>query len=534
MDEKVFTYPFTYVYHAKVCSGHRRLASGGAFSILSGMTEHATSPEVSTDAWAATPTVVRALVQAQQQRLEDQAARITMLETRLATLEERLTQTSRTSSRPPSSDPLSAPPRRTRVPTGRPAGGQVGHEGHGRPLLPVEQVDHIVEVKPPACAQCGTPLAGADPDPDPARHQVSELPRIMPEVTEYRRHTLTCDACGTVTAAAWPEEMPRGGFGPRTQATVAYLAGRLGISQRDVAELLAVLFQLDLSLGSVAALEQQVSAAVATPVAEAVAYVQQHAVVNADETGWHEGTQRVWLWTAVTPLVTVFMVLATRGRLGAQTLLGATFAGIVGSDRWSGYTWVDPTCRQVCWAHLRRDFAAFVERCGEPARLGQALLAVSAPIFGLWYRVRDGTLSRTAFVAAMEPLQAQVGALLQEGATLEHAKTRRACQNIRKLEPALWTFVTVVGVEPTNNVAERALRRAVVWRRRSFETQSPAGSRFAERLLTVITTLRQQDRAVLDYLTAACAAALRGEEPPSLLPLPLAHTSAVSSLRPAA
>ncbi len=242
----------------------------------------------------------------------------------------------------------------------------------------------------------------------------------------------------------------------------------------------------------------------------------------------------MWLWTAVTPLVTVFLVLATRGRLGAQTLLGASFAGIVGSDRWSGYTWVDPTCRQVCWAHLRRDFAAFVERGGEPARLGQALLNVSATIFGLWSRVRDGTLSRTAFVAAMEPLQAQVGALLREGTTLEQAKTRRACQNIHKLEPALWTFVTQDGVEPTNNAAERALRRAVVWRRRSFGTQSAEGSRFAERLLTVVTTLRQQDRDVLDYLTVACSSALRGDDPPSLLPLSPAHASAVSRLRPAA
>jgi transposase len=496
------------------------------------MTEHATPPEVSADDWAATPAVVRAVVQAQQQRLEEQAARLTTLEARLAALEERLTQTSRTSSRPPSSDPPSAPPRRTRVPAGRPTGGQVGHEGHGRPLLPVEQVDHIVEVRPPTCTQCGTPLAGSDPDP--ARHQVSELPRVTPEVTEYRRHTLTCGACGAATPAAWPEEMPPGGFGPRTQATVAYLAGRLGISQRDVAELLAVLFHLDLSLGSVAALEQQVSAAVATPVAEAVAYVQRHAVVNAAETGWREGTQRMWLWTAVTPLVTVFMVLATRGRLGAQTLLGATFAGIVGSDRWSGYTWVDLTGRQVWWAHLLRDFAAFVERGGEPARLGQALLEVSATIFGLWYRVRDGTLSRTAFVTAMEPLQAQVGALLHEGTALEQAKTRRACQNMCKLESALWTFVTQEGVEPTNNAAERALRRAVVWRRRSFGTQSPAGSRFAARLLTAVTTLRQQDRDVLDYLTAACTAALYRAQPPSLLPTSPARTSAVSQLRPAA
>ncbi len=496
------------------------------------MPEHTRPADISAEDWVATPLAVRALVQAQQQRLDEQDARLKTLEARLKTLDERLTQTSRTSSRPPSSDPPSAPPRRTRAPSGRPPGGQVGHAGHGRPLLPVEQVDQVVEVKPEACAHCGAPLAGEDPDP--GRHQVAELPRVVPEVTEYRRHTLTCGACGAATRAPWPAEMPPGGFGPRTQATVAYLAGRLGISQRDVAELLHVLFHLDLSLGSVAALEQQVSAAVAAPVAEAVAYVQRQPAVNADETGWHEQTQRRWLWTAVTPLVTVFVVLATRGKVGAQTLLGATFGGIVGSDRWSGYTWVDPLRRQLCWAHLLRDFAAFVERGGEAARVGQALLDVSAQIFALWHRVRDGTLPRAAFVAAMLPLQAQVETLLAEGTTLEHAKTRRACHNIRKLTPALWTFVTVAGVEPTNNAAERALRRAVVWRRRSFGTQSAAGSRFAERLLTVVTTLRQQERDVLDYLTVACTAALAEQPAPSLLPASSACTAAELTLRPAA
>jgi len=194
----------------------------------------------------------------------------------------------------------------------------------------------------------------------------------------------------------------------------------------------------------------------------------------------------------------------------------------------------DPTRRQVCWAHLVRDFAAFVEREGEAARVGQALLDVSATFFGLWYRVRDGTLPRAAFVRAMAPLQAQVMALLTEGMTLEHAKTRRACANIRKLAPALWTFVTVDGVEPTNNAAERALRHAVVWRRRSFGTQSADGSRFAARLLTVVTTLRQQERDVLDYLTAACTAALQGQLAPALLPPASPGTDAVCPLSTAA
>ncbi len=415
-------YPFTSSrMPAWRATGEEQWLEGTTPPILDGRTEQGRPPAISGDDWSATPTAVQALVQEQSQR-------ITLLEERLATLKERVKQTSRTSSRPPSSDPPSAPPRRTRRPTGRHVGGQVGHAGHGRPLLPVEQVDHVVEVKPPVCGQCSTPLAGDDPAP--ARHQVAELPRVVPEVTEYRRHTLTCGACGAATSAAWPGEMPRGGFGPRTQATVAYLAGRLGISQRDVAELLHTLFHLELSLGSVAALEQQVSAAVAASVAEAQAFVQQQAVVNADETGWREGTQRRWLWTAVTPLVSVFVLLTTRGRAGAQTLLGTTFGGIVGSDRWGGYTWVDPPHRQLCWAHLVRDFAAFVERGGEPARVGQALLDVSAQFFALWHRVRDGTLPRSAFRREMEPLQAQVGVLLAEGTMLEHAKTRRACQNI--------------------------------------------------------------------------------------------------------
>jgi transposase len=480
---------------------------------------------ISEEDWAATPVPVRLLVQALQQQ-------VLVLEQRVTALEERLQQTSRTSSKPPSSDPPSAPPRPPRRPSGRQSGGQPGHEGHGRALLAAQQVDQVVEAKPEVCAHCGAALQGEDPTP--ARHQVAELPRVVPQVTEYRQHTLTCGACGARTTAPWPDAMPPGGFGPRTQATVAYLTGRQGLSQRDAQQLLGVLFHLALSLGSIGTLEQQVSAAVAGPVAEAHAFVQAQPMANVDETGWREGTQRRWLWVAVTTLVSVFLLQATRGRQGAQDLLGAAFGGIVGSDRWSAYTWIDATRRQLCWAHLVRDFAAFVERGGDAARVGQGLLAAADELFGLWYRVREGTLSRPDCQAAMAPLQAQVGALLQEGATLEHAKTRRACQNILKLEDALWTFVAVEGVEPTNNAAERALRRAVLWRRRSFGTQSAAGSQFAARLLTVVTTLRQQQRDVLDYLTVACVAQIRRTPPPSLLPDTLALTADASAALPLA
>jgi transposase len=383
-------------------------------------------------------------------------------------------------------------------------------------LLAIEQVDAVVEVRPSTCMGCGQPLVGEDPTP--ARHQVAEVPRVRAVVTEYRRHTLCCLACGTSTTAAWPEGMPCGSFGPRAQATVGYLTGRLNVSQRDVGEVLAVLFGLEVSLGSVSALAQQVSAAVAAPVAEAHAYVQTQPTVNADETSWPQGRQGGWLWVAVSALVSVFLVRKSRASAVAKELLGARYAGIVGSDRYGGYTWVDVQHRQICWAHLRRDFTAFVERGGESARIGQALLDASDAVFALWYRVRDGTLDRAAFQAAVLPLRAQVGTLLREGQALTHAKTGGTCDHLVVLEPALWTFVTSEGVEPTNNAAERALRRAVLWRRRSFGTKSDAGSRAVERLLTVVTTLRQQGRDVLDYLTVACQAAMLGEPAPSLLP----------------
>jgi len=354
-------------------------------------------------------------------------------------------------------------------------------------------------------------------DAHPARHQVTELPRVEPEVIEYRQHTLTCLDCGAQTMPEWPVDMPTGSFGPRVQATVGYLTGRMGVSQRDVEEAMDALFHTDLALGSVPALEQKVSVALSQPVKEARTYVQQQKVVNADETSWRQGKQRRWLWIGTTPFVTVFL-LATRGAEGAQQLLGQTFQGVVGSDRWSGYNWLAICQRQLCWAHLKRDFQAFVDRGGESARLGEALLKQVKTMFELWHKLREGALSRTQFQEHMATIREEVGVLLRQGQALAHDKTRRTCKKILKLESALWTFVSVEGVEPTNNGAERLLRRAVLWRRRSFGTQSDAGSLFVERVLTTVATLRQQKRDVLDYLTEACAATMRGDSPSSLLP----------------
>jgi transposase len=458
---------------------------------------------ISQEDWTATPVAVRVLVRELLQRVER--------------LEARLNQTSRNSSKPPSSDPPSAKLRPAQAPSGRPSGGQPGHEGHGRTLKPESEVDQIIDVRPEQCGQCGTLLLGEDGEPE--RHQVTELPRITSIVTEYRRHRLCCVACGASTQAPWPGMMPSGSFGPRVQATVGYLTGRLGASQREVQDLLATVCQTEVSVGSVGALEQAVSVALATPVAEAAKYVQRQPVRNADETSWPEKTQRRWLWISVTPLVSIFRLLKTRGAAGAKDLLGEIVWGIIGTDRYAGYHWIDPRQRQFCWAHLKREFIAWSERTGETARIGLALLVVEQQLFTLWYRGRDGTLVWADFQVAMLPLMARVRTLLQEGVAGAEAKTQGACRNLLKREAALWTFVWEPGVEPTNNSAERPLRRAVLWRRRSFGTQSEAGSQFVERILTAVTTLRQQRRDVLDFLTTACTAAICKTPAPSLVPL---------------
>jgi transposase len=486
--------------------------------------------------WERTPAGVRTVLLSLQQQgrlllirctayekeiaaLRQQVTQIDDLKAEMAELRERLrqnSQNSQNSSKPPSSDPPSQRTKSTSEPTGRKRGGQFGHTGHGRQLKLKEEVDQIVELRPISCAQCGHLLLGDDPQP--ARHQVSEVPRAKAEVTEYRRHTLTCVVCGASTQAEWPEEMPPGVFGPRAQAVIGYLTGRLGASHRDVTEVMEVLHGLELSVGSVSAAQRQVSEALAEPVAEAQQFVQQQRAQYVDETGWPEGEQQKWLWINATADVTTFQALPGRGAAEAKKVISESAKGIITSDRLAAYNWLEERRRQVCWAHLKRDFQAVAEREGDSTETGQALLEQVKEVFTLWHQVRNGTLSRVEFQVRMEPVQQQVKELLQAGSRSTHPKTRHTCQNILKLWESLWTFVRVEGVEPTNNNAERPLRRAVIWRRKSFGTQSESGSRFVERILTVVTTLRQQGRDVLGYLTTVCTVASVSASSPCLLP----------------
>src|SRR6266850_5840061 len=468
-----------------------------------------THPSLSPELWKRTPPEVQAYIRALEARIVTFEAMVHTLQEQVLTLQEQLNQTSRNSSRPPSSDPPQSP--RPRRPRGqRRRGGQPGHPGNTRHLVPVEEVDEVVVLKPEQCQGCHAPLAGEDASP--FRHQVIEIPPIKPVITEYQWHQLVCSTCGETTRAPWPAGVPSGTYGPRVPATVALYTGAYRLSKRTTQHVMDEVFGVPMSVGTIGPLEQATTAAVAAPVEEARRSVHEQEVAHLDETSWRQGSKRAWLWVAVTSWVTVFVVRMSRGGHVARELLGETFSGILVTDRYSAYNWYPVRWRQLCWAHLLRDFEAMRGRGGCSKAIGDTVLVQAHQMFAWWHRVREGTLQRSSFRSYMSPIRREVERLLEAGSRCGVPKTAGTCRGILKRRAALWTFVQVEGVEPTNNTAERSIRPGVLWRKGSFGTQSAAGSRFVESMMTVVATLKQQQRNVLEYLTAAC------EADPSLLP----------------
>lgn len=465
--------------------------------------------------WEKTPESVKSLV--------------SNLEQRIAAIEERLGLNASNSSIPPSKQPPQAKAEKKDKGSGRKRGGQKGHKGFGRRLYEPSQCSEIIEHQPETCKHCQAPLRGEDPQP--YRHQIVEIPPVEPVVTEHRLHALTCQCCGQTTRAQLPEEVNPSGYGERLQSLVALLSGAYRLSHNQVKTLMADLWQVHLSRGTVNRIRQRVTQQLSQVVNEARAYVMASDQTNVDETSWSQNNgdgnnpenRLGWLWVAVACQVAVYQVSLSRGRGSLEALLGNNFAGVVTSDRYGVYKQYRVEQRQVCWAHLIRDLQRIAQRRGVSKEIGEALLKQAQRLFRWWHRVRDGTLSRELFEPAVARLRQRVHQLLTEAASLcdssreqtPLARTARTCQEILKVEPALWTFVEVESVEPTNNAAERALRTAVIWRDLSYGSWSRAGSEFVERLLTVVTSLRLQERPLLEFLIQV----LRSE-PVSLLPLP--------------
>ncbi len=422
--------------------------------------------------------------------IEQLKARLSKVEAELARV---LGRNAGNSSMPPSAQPPGAAKPVVKEETGNKPGGQPGHLPCHRVRLPAERVQHTVHHLPAACAFCQHPLpaeAGAN-DPEPTWHQTAELPQVLADVTEHLGHARTCPHCAKVTQAVIPADIRAHIFGPRLTAGIAYITGGLHLSKRDAETTVETLFGVPVSLGKISAVEQEVSAALAEPYAEAGQAVVAAASKNVDETSWKRRGKLAWLWVAVTQACSYFLIHKHRSAAAFHQLLNEALPGIVTSDRWVVYNELDVYQRQL-----------FAEN-----------------IFNDWYRVRDGTLQRSTLMNYINRQRPWLRNLLEQGSGCGCAKTAALCRNLLALEPALWTFARVEGVEPTNNAAERALRRAVLWRKRSFGCHSDAGCRYVERMLTVIQTLRAQQRGVLDYLAAAVTALRQAAPAPRLLGL---------------
>jgi transposase len=442
------------------------------------------------------------------------SALVDSYERRVAALQEKGRRNSTNSSRPPSSDPPSVKRRPPSPASGKKRGGQPGHARHARPLVPPEGVRQVIQCKPPECRWCGEPLAGDDPEP--LRHQVAEVPPVKPVVDEYRLHRLTCPRCRTSTRAALPPGVPAGAFGPRLRAILSVLAGAYRLGKRPIQQLALDLLGLSISTGMICRLERRGAAELEAPVEGLREHVRSAASAHIDETSWWQGRDKMWLWAAVTKSATVFTIARSRGADVARSLLGVDRRKVVVSDRFKSYRWIKR--RQFCWAHLRRDFQAMIDRGGEAGEVGRRLLDHSDVLFRWWHRVRDGTLARSSFRLYGSWMRRWLRDELRLGAACGCPKTAATCRELLAGEAHLWTFVRVEGVEPTNNHAERALRHGVIYRKLSGGTDSESGSRFVERMLSVVATCRQQGADVLDYLTRCYQARLEGRPAPSLLP----------------
>jgi transposase len=445
---------------------------------------------------------------------------VAQLQHQVAELQQRLGIDATNSSLPPSANPPTGRKPVVKSPTGRKPGGQPGHPASLRARLPRERLQHTVRLIPQHCERCQAPLANepGPADPEPTWHQVLELPPITVVVTEYQGHARTCPDCGHVTREEIPEAVRRHTFGPRLAATMSYFSGCPHVSKRGVEEVVETVFGVPTSLGTVANLEQEMSAALAPAQTEAQQVVQAAPVKNVDETGWKQAGKTCWLWAAATATVACFVIHASRGLPGLTALLGKKIRGIIGSDRWSAYGRLLLSGRQICWAHLKRDFQKLVDRGGQARFYGEKGLATARLLFAEWHSFRGGG-SRAQLQHELAPVREMMRDWLTDGANRGDRQTATFCQNLLALEPALWTFLSKRGVEPTNNHIERLLRTGVLWRKRSFGSHSAAGCRFVERMLTVTQTLRLQKRPVLDYLVHALQAHRTGKPAPKLLPV---------------
>jgi len=458
------------------------------------------------------------------QQLEQEVAQLRKENAQLRMMVEQLVaalkSNSANSHKPPRTDTAKDKDKRKKKKpgSGRRRGGQKGHKGHHRQMVEPDKVDMFIDCFPDQCNHCGTALTGTDSKPH--RHQVIELPKVTPHVTEYRLHRRRCSCCKRTSKGQLPTGVTWSNFGPRLQACCALLTAKYHLSKDDTVQALGDMMGIDLSAASVCNNEARVAQALEVSSDEALEYLRGCSSLHMDETSWRTNNYMSWLWTVSSGPVALYAVCDERAGIVARELLGEDFEGIVHTDRYCGYNHLPDQQRQYCWSHLLRDFEAMSLRSGLCGQIGQKLVQTTRKMFKLTRRVRDGTICRAEFVEKMVPIQKQIRENLAQGSGVQQRPFGSMCKSLVKHDICLWHFVGREDVEATNNEAERNMRRGVLWRVCSGGNDSVGGTIFTERILTVVETMRRQGRSALEFVTDTLKAVWSGLKPPSLLPLP--------------
>lgn len=437
------------------------------------------------------------------------------LRTENAELRSRLGKDSSNSSKPPSTDnPFKRKPPN---PKGeRKVGGQPGHKGSTRALIPPDKVTKQTEVRPCACGRCGRQLGDVAGAGKPLVRQVVEIPRIEPQVTEYLFQSVRCPDCHGLNEPEVPAEAQTG-TGPQLTALVAMLVGQYRLSREAVADLLGRVLDVPICAATVQASCERVGEAIAEPVRDLEKALPGAQGVHMDETSWKERGVLRWLWVAVAERFSCFSVHARRGVDQLNAWFPNGYSGRVHCDRWRPYEIFER--RQLCWSHLQRDLQAIVDRRGAGMRAAERMLAGAKTMFAHWHGYRDGHLDRPALLKATSRFRTAFRRFCLAGARQrEDRKWRALAGDLLRQWSAVFRFLDMDGFEPTNNTAERSLRTAVLWRRCTQGSRTETGSAFVGRILSVVATCKQQGRDVLGYLSEALLAHRRGRPPPTLLP----------------
>ena len=457
--------------------------------------------------------------------LEEENARLRAEVERLGAENSRLQQQlaaarkdSSTSSKPPSSDIVKPKKPLPKDGKKRKKGGQPGHEQHLRSPFPPEAVDHFEPHTLDCCPDCGGTLVLSRCEPEVLQQvEIVETPTV---VTEHQGLAYWCPHCRKVHYAPMPEAVVKAGlFGPRLTALVAFMKGVCHASFSTIRKFLRDVVRVDVCHGFLAKLIGKVSESLAPAYAELFQRLPGEAVLNIDETGHKENGQRFWTWCFRAQLYTLFRIDKSRGSKVLVEVLGEEFNGVLGCDYFSAYRKYMRECDvlvQFCMAHLIRDVKFLLTLPGgEVQAYGQRLRDALRDLFGVIHRREKMTAA--AFQKALETAREQV----MKAATTrvpDAKQARNLAKRFRENGEAYFRFITTPGIDPTNNLAEQAIRFVVIDRHITQETRSEKGRRWCERIWTVIATCAQQGRAVFQFLLDSVQSHLYGTPPPSLLP----------------